>query len=162
MPTDKSKHIQSTKHTKQNITSGSSENEETSFKEMDSWKQSVNDSEKGSDSDNGSLDSGEWTKCKRCSLCKGKSSQKKVHPDINCAEKTEETIEVVTIVVSDSEYNKKGVEKEENLAESQGSGTQSGKQPTGLPPMAPKKLRKKSDRKSPRQRQRSKYAFVHS
>ena len=164
--------VQSTKHTKpkhkrsQNDndnsvqgthvkSSDSSENGQSSFKEINSWKQSVIDSEKGSDSENGLSDSGERTKRKRRSLRKGKASPRKVHPDVNCAEKPTET---VNILVSNNE--KKRHEKEPNLTESQENGTQSGKQPTGLPPVAPKKLRKKSDRKSPRQRQRSKYMYI--
>ena len=131
--------------------SDSSENEQSSFREIDCWKQLVFDSEKGSDSDNGSLTSEHRTRRKRRSLRKTRTNDQRIHSD----GKTETAhTDVKTL---DSDNSKKKYTDGGNEVEN--TGQHPGKEPTGLPPMAPKKLRKRSDGKSPRRRHRSKCAF---
>ena len=128
--------------------SDSSENEQSSSRELDCWKQSVFDSEKGSDSDNGSSIGDQRMKRKRRSLRKAKANDQRVQSD----GQTETPHTDVRILNSDN--NKKKYTGSGNEVED--SGSHPGREPTGLPPMAPKKLRRRSDGKSPRQRHRSK------
>ena len=131
--------------------SDSSENEQSSFREIDGRKQSVFDSEKGSDSDNGSLTGEHRTKRKRRSLRKARNNDQRVQSD----GKTETVHIDARVLDSDNskkKYTDSGIEVEHG-------GSHTGREPTGLPPMAPKKLRKRSDGKSPRRRHRSKCAF---
>ena len=131
--------------------SDSSENEQSSSRELDCWKQSVFDSEKGSDSDNGSSVGEQRMKRKRRSLRKAKTNDQSVRSD----GKFETPHTDVRILNSDN--NKKKYNGSRNEIED--SGSHPGREPTGLPPMAPKKLRRRSDGKSPRRRHRSKCTF---
>ena len=132
-------------------TQTSSENEQSSLKELDSWKQSVLDSEKGSDSDNGNLVNEERSKRKRRSLRKAKSKGRKTESDGS----SEQYCVNVRTPESDLQRNQSIV----IVSEGQDSTTNSRREPTGLPPMAPKKQRRRSDGRSPRRRHKSTFAF---